>query len=60
MDPDRDFSDPRSDHNLPVTETSPGDGMAEFSSVLAIGFHKKEKRTKAIICIENPGGRFFL
>ena len=42
VDPDRDFSDPRSDHNLPVAETSLGDGVAEFSSVLAIGFHTKE------------------
>jgi hypothetical protein len=43
VDPDRHFSDPRSDHNLLVAETSPGDSVAEFSSVFAISIHKKEK-----------------
>jgi hypothetical protein len=58
VDPDRDFSDSRFDHNLPVAETRPGDSVAEFSSVLAIVFYKKELSKKATINIEDPGGRF--
>jgi len=60
VDPDRDFSDPCFDYNLPVVETSPGDGVAKFFTVLAIGFHKKELSEKAIIGIEDPGGRLCL